>query len=56
MVVVAEYLTTMTSYVGDKDSYIENFMTEVAGFAGCEIIRRYASLFVHLIHIFGLVV
>ncbi|XP_041363738.1 methylthioribose kinase-like [Gigantopelta aegis] len=37
---VAEYLKTMTSHVGDEDTYVANFMTEVAGFAGCEIIRR----------------
>ncbi|XP_067672837.1 methylthioribose kinase-like [Haliotis asinina] len=35
---VTEYLEHMTSFDGDKDQ--ANFMSEVAGFAGCEIVRR----------------
>ncbi|XP_021358736.1 uncharacterized protein LOC110453865 isoform X2 [Mizuhopecten yessoensis] len=34
------YCENMTSCSGDTDSYNKNFMSEVAGFAGCEIIRR----------------
>ncbi|XP_033743303.1 methylthioribose kinase-like isoform X2 [Pecten maximus] len=34
------YFENMTSYTGDMDGYNKNFVSEVAGFAGCEIIRR----------------
>lgn len=34
------YFENMTSYTGDMAEYIKTFMSEVAGFAGCEIIRR----------------
>lgn len=34
------YCENMTSYTGDMAEYIKTFMSEVAGFAGCEIIRR----------------
>ncbi|XP_060076671.1 methylthioribose kinase-like [Ylistrum balloti] len=34
------YFENMTCSTGDVESYNKNFMSEVAGFAGCEIIRR----------------
>ncbi|XP_022318105.2 methylthioribose kinase-like [Crassostrea virginica] len=37
---VRSYLEEMTSSVGEKQQYQENLMTEMAGFAGCELIRR----------------
>ncbi|KAL4241113.1 hypothetical protein ACF0H5_001891 [Mactra antiquata] len=37
---VSTYLQYMTAYTGDRKTYIKNFMSETAGFAGCEIVRR----------------
>ncbi|XP_052262881.1 methylthioribose kinase-like isoform X1 [Dreissena polymorpha] len=38
---VSVYLEHMTAFTGlDRATYIENLVSEVAGFAGCEIIRR----------------
>ncbi|XP_046376771.2 methylthioribose kinase-like [Haliotis rufescens] len=37
---VAEYFKHMTSVTGDKETYHADFMSELAGFAGCEIVRR----------------
>ena len=34
------YLENMTAHVGEKKEYVDNLLSEVAGFAGCEIIRR----------------
>ena len=31
----------MTSSLGEKQQYQENLVSEMAGFAGCELIRRY---------------
>lgn len=38
---VSCYLEEMTSSVGTLQQYQDNLLSEMAGFAGCEIIRRY---------------
>lgn len=43
---VDEYLAHMTSSIGERENYISQLMSETAGFAGCEIIRRCAVSFV----------
>ena len=45
---VDTYLSTMTASVGDRDQYEANLLSETAGFAGCEIVRRYMYLFLTL--------
>ncbi|KAL5019027.1 hypothetical protein ScPMuIL_004749 [Solemya velum] len=37
---VRTYLEEMTCTVGDKESYQDNLLSEVAGFTGCELVRR----------------
>ncbi|XP_067672839.1 methylthioribose kinase-like isoform X2 [Haliotis asinina] len=37
---VAEYFKYMTSVTGDKETFQSDFMAEVAGFVGCEIVRK----------------
>ncbi|XP_013405105.1 uncharacterized protein LOC106169969 isoform X2 [Lingula anatina] len=37
---VNTYLSVMTCTVGQRHEYLNNLLTETAGFAGCEIIRR----------------
>ncbi|KAL3877376.1 hypothetical protein ACJMK2_035094 [Sinanodonta woodiana] len=37
---VQTYLSNMTSFVGDRETYEKNLLSEIAGFTGCEIIRR----------------
>ncbi|XP_025092220.1 uncharacterized protein LOC112562862 isoform X1 [Pomacea canaliculata] len=37
---VDEYLAHMTSSIGERENYTSQLMSETAGFAGCEIIRR----------------
>lgn len=40
-VTVSSYLKEMTSSVGTLQQYQDNLLSEMAGFAGCELIRRY---------------
>ncbi|KAK7491285.1 hypothetical protein BaRGS_00017556 [Batillaria attramentaria] len=40
MVKVDEYLKHMTASIGVREQYIERLMSETAGFAGCEMVRR----------------
>lgn len=37
---VNKYLDIMTGHVGDKETYFNTVISEMAGFTGCEIIRR----------------
>nr|KAG5702732.1 hypothetical protein BaRGS_003606 [Batillaria attramentaria] len=37
---VDEYLKHMTASIGVREQYIERLMSETAGFAGCEMVRR----------------
>lgn len=39
-ITVTAYLSVMTAPVGDRESYEANLLSETAGFAGCEIVRR----------------
>ncbi|XP_062596852.1 methylthioribose kinase-like [Saccostrea cucullata] len=39
-VTVNKYLKEMTSFVGELQSYQDKLLSEMAGFAGCELIRR----------------
>ena len=40
-ITVHTYLATMTAPVEDRQQYEANLLSETAGFAGCEIVRRY---------------
>jgi len=37
---VRTYLEHMTASTGDREQYVDNLVSEMAGFAGCEIVRR----------------
>ncbi|XP_061167799.1 LOW QUALITY PROTEIN: methylthioribose kinase-like [Saccostrea echinata] len=39
-VTVNKYLEEMTSFVGEQQTYQDKLLSEMAGFAGCELIRR----------------
>ena len=40
-ITVHTYLATMTAPVEDRQQYEASLLSETAGFAGCEIVRRY---------------
>lgn len=42
---VSSYLEEMTSSVGTLPLYQDNLLSEMAGFAGCELIRRYTCVY-----------